>query len=330
MTSKPIPWWPWLIGAALLAAVVAAAFGLAEEREFARLLEHAEPWWILIALILQAATYLAQAEVFRGAPQRAGFRVSRPWLSQLSLTKLFLDQALPSAGLSSTAVVIRALQAVGVSRQAAAACAVINIASYHAAYIVTLVAALVTTSMLRETNPVLVATSAMFILFAIALAGGMLWGAGRHGGAQSRLQRLRVTRAALAFLADADAALVRSPRVFGAATAWQVAIFLLDAATMWVCIRALGVSAPVDAVFVSVMVSSLVRTMGVVPGGLGTYEATSVLTLRAVGLTLSVALSATLIFRGLSFWIPMLPGLWSSRRIMKSSAAAVAEGPRPD
>ncbi len=54
-----IAWWPWLIGGALLAAVIAAAVGLAEEREFARLLEHAEPSWIAVALVLQAATYLA-------------------------------------------------------------------------------------------------------------------------------------------------------------------------------------------------------------------------------------------------------------------------------
>jgi Mg2+-importing ATPase len=64
------------------------------------------------------------------------------------------------------------------------------------------------------------------------------------------------------------------------------------------------------------MISSLVRSMGFVPGGLGTFEAASVLTLRMTGATLSVALAATLLFRGLSFWLPMLPGLWYSRRVV--------------
>ena len=66
-------------------------------------------------------------------------------------------------------------------------------------------------------------------------------------------------------------------------------------------IRALGVTAPAGAVFTSFMIASLFRTMRIVPGGLGTFEATSVLMLRMVGIDVAVALSATLLFRGLSF-----------------------------
>ena len=193
----------------------------------------------------------------------------------------------------------------------------INIGSYHAAYVVTLLVALTTTSILRETNLVLVSMSALFIAFALAMTVGIVGLAGRRGKAGTWLTRLPVIKGVVSLLQDADPTLVRNPRVFGAATAWQVAIFLLDSATVWVCIRSLGETAPADAVFASFMISSLVRTMGVVPGGLGTYEAASVLTLRSVGISLSVGLSATLIFRGLSFWMPMLPGLWFSRRIVK-------------
>jgi Mg2+-importing ATPase len=96
---------------------------------------------------------------------------------------------------------------------------------------------------------------------------------------------------------------------------------LLDAATFWVLLRALGVTASVGGVFVSFMIASLFRTMGIVPGGLGTFEATSVLMLRMVGIDVAVALSATLLFRGLSFWLPMLPGYWCSHRLL------VAPGP---
>lgn len=37
--------------------------------------------------------------------------------------------------------------------------------------------------------------------------------------------------------------------------------------------------------------------------------------LRMTGVRLSVALAATLLFRGLTFWLPILPGLWQSRRL---------------
>jgi Mg2+-importing ATPase len=63
------------------------------------------------------------------------------------------------------------------------------------------------------------------------------------------------------------------------------------------------------------MVASVFRTLGIVPGGLGSFEAASVLTLHANGVTTAVALSATLAFRGMSFWLPMLPGFVASRHL---------------
>jgi Mg2+-importing ATPase len=45
-----------------------------------------------------------------------------------------------------------------------------------------------------------------------------------------------------------------------------------------------------------------------------------VLTLRAAGLSLPVALSATMLFRGVTFWLPMLPGFPASRRLAKVAA----------
>jgi Mg2+-importing ATPase len=322
-------WVPWVIGAALLAALIAAVSQLAEEREFARLLASARPAWLLVAAALQAATYVAQAEVFRAATPLAAQRsLSRAWLYELSLTKLFLDQALPSAGVSSTAMIVKALESRGVSRSVAAACAMINIASYHAAYVLALCAALAIASMRRETSWVLLSLSGFFIAFATAMSVGIIALAGRKATPGSLVTRVPGLRGVVQLLERADATLVRQHRVLRRTTMWQLAIVLLDAATMWACLRAIGADAPPAGVFVSFMVASLVRTMGVVPGGLGTYEATSVLTLRLLGISVSAALSATLMFRGLSFWIPMLPGFWASHRILQRRPSPRAQHAR--
>lgn len=74
---------------------------------------------------------------------------------------------------------------------------------------------------------------------------------------------------------------------------------------------------PVTAVFASFMIASLVRTLGVVPGGLGTFEATSVIALTLTGISSAAALAATLLFRGLSFWLPMGPGFVASRAALR-------------
>jgi hypothetical protein len=89
--------------------------------------------------------------------------------------------------------------------------------------------------------------------------------------------------------------------------------------------KLLGAAASPRAVFASFMISSLLRTVGIVPGGLGTFEAASVWTLRSMGVAVPVALASTLLLRALSFWLPMVPGLWISRRITAGAATARPE-----
>jgi hypothetical protein len=189
---------------------------------------------------------------------------------------------------------------------------VVDIATYYGTYLLCLAAALIVTLVREEATVLLAVVATAFAVFAIAMIATSLALSGRGARAISRrLARVRPVRSALKFLEDADPHLARSPRLLFAAGAWQLSIFVLDAATLWALIAAAGGSASAPAVFASFMISTLLRTVGLLPGGLGVFEAASVLTLRLIGVDVAVALSATLLFRGLSFWLPMLPGLCS-------------------
>ncbi len=111
----------------------------------------------------------------------------------------------------------------------------------------------------------------------------------------------------------ADTKLARNPRLLLQAAVCQASIFWLDATTLGVLVLAMGEPILPSAAFACYMFASVFRSIGILPGGLGTFEATAVLTLTMAGTSIPAALSATLIFRGLSFWLPMLPGLWFSR-----------------
>jgi hypothetical protein len=41
--------------------------------------------------------------------------------------------------------------------------------------------------------------------------------------------------------------------------------------------------------------------------------------LRSHGVPIEAALAATLLLRGFTFWLPMLPGLWIARREMRAA-----------
>ena len=329
--NRGVPWLSWLLGAAVLAAVIAAALRLSEERAFVRLAQQAEPRWLAVAVLLQAATYAAQGEIWRLVGDATGCPLSRKTAFELSLAKLFADQALPSAGLSSSILIAKALEERLLPAAAVKASVLINIASYHLAYVIALVGALIIMAWRREANTLVVVTAVVFLLFSMAFSAAVLAIPGRGPTRlPAALRRLRMIRRTIEFLDGADPRLVRSPRVLARAVGLQEAIVVLDAATVWILILALGAVASIGGVFASFMVASLFRTMGVVPGGLGTFEATSVVTLRMIGVEIPVALASTLLFRGLSFWLPMLPGYWISRRAVADHAltADIADRPR--
>ena len=104
---KATRWFSWLAGVAVVAAVIVAALHVSEEREFVRLAEDARPGWLIVAVLLQVGTYLAQAEILRLVTAAAHVRIPLATACKLSLAKLFVDQALPSVGLSGTVVVAR-------------------------------------------------------------------------------------------------------------------------------------------------------------------------------------------------------------------------------
>jgi uncharacterized protein (TIRG00374 family) len=309
-------WLPWVFGSAILVGVVIVAIHFTETQDLVRVAQTARPRWILLATLLQVMTYLAQGEVFRAPVRVTGHHIGAALVYKLSLVKLFMDQALPSAGISSTVFVSKSLQRNAIPRDVVAASMVLNLASYHIAYVICLLAALAITTAAGHSNWLVMVISVLFLLFAVGLvAAVMAISAGKWKKQAALLERVPVVRGAMQFLKDADAKLTQNPRLLGETSFWQLVIFLLDAATMWVLILALGEHASIRGVYASFMISSLLRTMGIVPGGLGTFEATSVLTLRMIGVAIPVALSATLLFRGLTFWLPMLPGLWLSKNI---------------
>jgi Mg2+-importing ATPase len=324
-THSGTRWLSWILGLALVAGICVLALRFSEAEQIVLLAERAQPRWLLLALIMQVSTYVAQGEIWRALGKAAMFRLQRAEVIQLSLAKLFIDQALPSVGLTGTAAVAKHLEQRGMAKPAVMAGLIVNLASYFSIYVVLLLSALMLLPLSGPARGAVMLSAAVFVACTVALVVALLVLPGHGGGLIGRL-RPRALKNVVALLDGADAALIRRPRLLFKACACQLAIMLLDAATMWVLVEAVGVRASATAVFSSFMVSNLFRTIGVLPGGLGSFEASSVLTLGLAGVPLPAALAATLLFRGFSFWLPMIPGLWFSRRLFgarqRDSAAA--------
>ncbi len=317
LTGKPAGrlgrWLGWLVGLASLAAVIVIATHISEPRDFARLVERAAPGWIAVAIVLQSATYLALAEVWRSVAITAKRPLLRRPAVQIALAKLFVDQALPTGGVSGSLLLASALEGRNMERPLIVATVVIEQASYYLAYAISLALAVAIAYVQGHAGAIVVWTALGFVVLGLAGATGAIAMVHTSRILPSFLGLRRAQR----WLSTADRRLTRDRRLLARATGWQLAIVALDGMTLWTLLAALGTDAPLAGTFASFMIASLARTISIVPGGLGVFEGVAVVTLHQIGAPLAAALSATLLFRGVSYWLPMLPGFVASRRLRR-------------
>jgi len=299
---RSVAWLPWLLGAAGVAAVVFVALHAAEERAIVNLAREARPAWLILALVLQAGTYVAQAGVWQVVLRRAGASVPFTLASRLSLAKLFIDQAVPTMGASGAALVASALGRQGVERTTVMSTVAVDAASFHIAYVIDLAIPLALMQWEGHVNPLIVTAAVLFLCYGSALITAVLSLTRRQPGRlAARLHQLPVVGKLVELLQQGSPRLVHDPAVLVRATALQMVIALLDAATVWILLKSLGTDASAGAVFASFMIASVMRSIGFLPGGLGTCEAASVGALTLAGVPVAAGLAATLLFRGLSF-----------------------------
>jgi hypothetical protein len=305
----------WTLGVLILAGFIGASTHWTELEHFAELVRRAKPVWLLAAVALQGATYFLAASVWYVTLRAAGARQKYLPLVPLGLAKLFSDQAVPSGGFSGNAFFVTALVRRGLPKELCMAALLVSIVAYHGAYLASAIASVFLLALYHTIHVSVVVLSAVFTLFCVAVPAGALF---LHKltaqRVPARLARLPFVASALTALSDAPVHLVRNPGLVAVATVLQGAIFVSDAATLYVLLHAIGQPVSLFVAFPSFIVACMAATLGLVPLGLGTFETTGVLMLNSLGVELEAALTGILLLRGFTLWLPMLPGLWLTRR----------------
>jgi hypothetical protein len=295
---------------------------------FVAKLRGADPVWLAAAVSCQLATYVSAAAVWFRVLERAGS--PRPFLSLLKLAfvELFANQAVPTGGLSGSLMVVRGLMRRGVASAVAITALFIAALSYYAAYFIVGLLAFV---LLWHSGDLNAAWRMLFIVFAIVVATlGMallLLSRSRDNLIPAAIQHWRPFAQLAKMLSQVHVDMLRDPRLIFEVVSLQSGIFLLDATTLWCTGRAVGLNVDVGSSFMSFILASVVATLSPIPLGLGSFEGTCTGLLHLMGGGLEASLAATLILRGLTLWLPMLPGLAMIRReAIKPATNASASG----
>jgi uncharacterized protein (TIRG00374 family) len=312
-------WRSWLLALLLIAGVVVAVLHWGDVKKFADLIAHAKPLWLLAAAAAQLLTYVALAIEWRLVLRAADCRAPFDKLLGLTVSKHFADQMVPTAGMSGNVVVVDRLQSIGAPRGVALATLIMTIVAYYASYGVVSLIALLLMWIHGHSSWVVFALIGASLALSAAVPALALWLQRKGAKAIPRwLRRIRSVCELFEMIREAPSGLVRDWHLIGAMALLNGAVFALDGLTMQWSLFALGVGTPFSAAFSAFILASIVVTLGPIPMGLGSFEAVSIGTLRAMGVPFEAALSATLLFRGYTLWLPLVPGMFATRRQLRN------------
>jgi len=304
-----------LSGVLILSALVYAGTHYGELTLFAVLISHIEPFWIVMACLFQVGTYIALAMIWYRALSYNGVRYPLDRLIPLAFAKLFADQALPSGGISGIAFVVNAFRQRDVSGSIGMGVMMLSLLSFYVSYVLVAVASFLVLWLYHDIHEWMIVVAGIFFIFVITVPGALLML--KQLGRQDRLPvwiiRMPIIAGILETFSGVPDNVVRKPLLLAEATMYQTAIFVLDSATLWSMLHALG--APVSWLFAfpCFVIASIVAMLSLIPLGLGSFEATCVGLLVTMGIRVETALTATLLLRGFTLWMPMIPGLVMTR-----------------
>jgi uncharacterized membrane protein YbhN (UPF0104 family) len=287
-----------------LVASVAAVYLLAGElaqASLGRLLAKADWRWGLVALALSAVTYVgATLSVSGFVAERLGF--IRTMLVQLASS--FVTLVTPAA-VGGVALNVRYLQRRKIPSPVAVASIAVSqvVALTLHILLLAIFGAIAGTGSKSSIRP---PTWAYFVVAGlVVLAGAVLaFPAGR------RLVRARVSPTfgqVLPRLVE----VAQDPRKLIEGMGGALVLSLSYIACLSACVAAFGGSVPIAKIGVVYLTGSALGSIIPTPGGLGAVEAALTAGLTAAGVPGGVAVSAVLMFRLLTFWLPV-PFGWAA------------------
>ncbi|MEY2554217.1 MAG: putative heme transporter [Ilumatobacteraceae bacterium] len=294
-------------------------------RNATRQLRNVDPVLLLLGLSLEMAALLAYTLLTRAALGDEASKISRARLFRIQMSTKALSSIVPGGSAAGSAMGYRLMTLSGVDgRDAGFALATAGLGSAVVLNLLFWIGLMVSIP-IRCVNPGY-ATSAVagivLMLVASAIVFGLMEGQGRAekivrwAARHLRLNENR-TAAGLRHIGGRLEDLAADRRLLLRVLGWAAANWILDAASLWVFLRAFGASTDVDALIVAFGLVNVLAVIPIMPGGLGIIDGGLPVILVAFGLTKATALLGVATYRLAQFFFPILLGgvLYGSLRV---------------
>lgn len=314
-------WLRWaFFGALTLAAVDYGVLPLlVAVREDLHLVASASLWAVGVALILEVASVLCYTGLTQAVLPRD---THLPWSTQvrIDVSGLGVSRLLPGVGATAAGLRYRLMTGAGLAAAAAGSVVAVQaLVSYLALAVSYALGAGASYSAVAQ-RPLLGVVGLVAVVLVSAAVVGARWLAVRPARARelvtSRSRLAERFQHLLGEMTEQVRRLIRDTDRTGAAVAFGLGNWLLDAVSLWVCLLAYGYGAAPGPLLTAYGFVQLLALLPISPGGLGVVESALVPLLIAFGAPTGVAVLGVVTWRLFQFWLPVPVGLasWASLR----------------
>jgi hypothetical protein len=288
-------------------------------------LRSVNPALLAVGLFLQLAALYCYSLLTKAALGAAGHTISRWRLFRIQMSTKSLSNIVPGGSAAGPALGYRLMTLSGVEGPSAGFA--LATAGLGSAVVLNLLlwVGLIVSIPIRGVNKgygLAAVAGIIVMLIAAVLVLGLMDGQGRAERALRWIAgklHLNEDRAGAAVrqVAGRLEDLARDPQLLVRVGGWATANWLLDAASLWVFLRAFGVSLDPDALIIAFAVVNVMQVIPIMPGGLGIVEAAYAIQLAAFGVPKIPATLAVASYRIGQYWLPTVFGgvLYASLRV---------------
>jgi uncharacterized protein (TIRG00374 family) len=297
-------------GGALVASLVLVLPSLADLPGTWERLTHGDARWLLLALGLEAVSFLGHIILFHAVGDDGRGRVGIRASTEITLAGHAATRLFASGGAGGVALTAWALRRSGMERGDVTARMTTFLVLLYAVYMAALVLGGVGlfAGVFPGTAPLaLTLVPAAFGAAAIAVALALPRLSDILERAQERGRSIGRIAPAARGVGDGVRTALRMARSLDAGLLGALLWWAGDVAVLWACFEAFGESPALAVVVMAYFVGMLANTLPL-PGGLGGVDGGMVAALVAFGTDPGLAVVAVLAYRGFAFWLPILPG----------------------
>jgi len=298
-------------------------------KDIETLMAQMAPAWLFLAVSAQVLTYLIYALVLKLLIKDKPGIVDFFLLFKFSIAIIFVNEVLPTGGISGDGYIFNQLIKRKVSRYNAFTAMVLESISYYAAILILLLVFYTWYLNLVAHNTVLITYTVIigfvfYILLAIIvliLSNGRNISFAMHKLEKSSFIKRLIQKAGILSLQNENEGtfkmLSRKKKEISQTIVLQLFIIMSDVITVFALVKGFHVVVSFPIIAFGLLLSLIIGALPTSPGSLIVYESAMTYFFTALGVQVHAALIITLLYRFLTFWLPIPIGLLLYRNLQK-------------